>query len=90
MSAPEEKLDDAQVVLELKEERMESLEKEIESKRVSMGTEQLEAQKMLDDTKAEAQKLQSEGTGFRLKNSELRLEYSENVDKLTDKQKEIE
>ena len=45
---------------------------------------------MLDDTKAETQKLQSEETDLRLKNSELRLEYSENVDKLTDKQKEIE
>ena len=29
-------------------------------------------------------------TDLRLKNSELRLEYYENVDKLTDKQKEIE
>ena len=34
--------------------------------------------------------MQSEETDLRLKNSELRLEYSENVDKLTDKQKEIE
>ena len=55
-----------------------------------MRTEQAEAQKMLDDTKAETQKLQSEETDLRLKNSELRLEYSKNVDKLTDKQKEIE
>lgn len=45
---------------------------------------------MLDDTKAETQKLQSEGTDLRLKNSELRLEYSENVEKLTDIWKEIE
>ena len=86
----EEKLEGAQVVLELKEERIESLEKEIENKRVSIRKEQSEAQKMLDDTKAETQKLQSEETDLRLKNSELRLEYSENVDKLTDKQKEIE
>ena len=86
----EEELEGAQVVLELKEERIESLEKEIENKRVSMRTEQFEAQKMLDYTKAEIQKLQSEGTNLRLKNSELRLEYSENVDKFTDKQKEIE
>ena len=34
--------------------------------------------------------MQSETTDLRLKNSELRLEYYENVDKLTDKQKEIE
>ena len=86
----EEELEGAQVVLELKEERIESLENEIENKRVSIRKEQSEAQKMLDDTKAETQKLQSEETDLRLKNSELRLEYSENVDKLTDKQKEIE
>ena len=90
VAALEEKLEGAQVVLELKEERIESLEKEIENKRVSIRKEQFEAQKMLDDTKAETQKLQSEETDLRLKNSELRLEYSENVDKLTDKQKEIE
>ena len=45
---------------------------------------------MLDDTKVETQKLQLEETDLRLKNSELRLEYYENVDKLTDKQKETE
>ena len=66
------------------------MEKEIESKRVSFKHEQSEAQKKLDDTIAENQKLQSETTDLRLKNSELRLEYYENVDKLTDKQKEIE
>ena len=90
VAALEEKLEGAQVVLELKEERIESLEKEIENKRVSIRKEQSEAQKMLDDTKTETQKLQSEETDLRLMNSELRLEYSENVDKLTDKQKEIE
>ena len=87
--ALEEKLEGAQVVLELKEERIESLDKEIEDKRVSIRKEQSEAQKLLDDTKAETQKLQSEETDLRLKNSELRLGYSENVDKLTDKQKKI-
>ena len=90
VAALEEELEGAQVVLELKEERIESLEKEIENKRVSIRKEQSEAQKMLDDTKTETQKLQSEETDLRLMNSELRLEYSENVDKLTDKQKEIE
>ena len=34
--------------------------------------------------------MQLETTDLRLKNLELRLEYYENVDKLTDKQKEIE
>lgn len=88
--ALEEELEGAQVVLELKEERIESLDKEIESKRDGFRKEQSEAQKRLDDTKAETQKLQTEETDLRMKNSELRLEYSENVDKLSDKQKEIE
>ena len=86
----EEEIEGAQVVLELKEERIEFLEKEIESKREDFRKEQSEAQKKLDDTIAENQKLQSETTDLRIKNSELRLEYYENVDKLTDKQKEIE
>lgn len=90
VAALEEELEGAQVVLELKEERIESLEKEIESKRVSLKEKQSEAQKKLDDTIAEKQKLQSEATDLCLKNSELRLEYYENVDKRTDKQKEIE
>ena len=90
VAAFEEELEGAQVVLELKEERIESLEKEIEDKHVSIRKEQSEAQKMLDDTKAETRKLQLETTDLRLKNSELRLEYYENVDKLTDKQKAIE
>lgn len=90
VAALEEKLEGAQVVLELKEERIESLEKEIENKRVSIRKEQSEAQKMLDATKVETQKLRSEGTDLCLENAELRLEYSENVDNLTDKQKEIE
>ncbi len=86
----EEELEGTQVVLKLKEERIDSLEKEIESKRDDFRKEQSEAQKKLDDTIAENQKLQSKTTDLRLKNSELRLEYYENVDKLTDKQKEIE
>lgn len=90
MAVLEEELEGAQVVLELKEERIESLEKEIEDKHVSIRKEQSEAQKMLDDTKAETRKLQLETTDLRLKNSELRLEYYENVDKLTDKKKEID
>ena len=43
----EEELEGAQVVLELKEERIESLEKEIESKRDSFRKEQSEAQRSL-------------------------------------------
>lgn len=90
VAAFEEEIEGAQVVLELKEERIESLEKEIESKRDDFRKEQSETRKKLDDTISENQKLQSEATDIRLKNSELRLEYHENVDKLTDKQKEIE
>ena len=90
VAALEEEIEGAQVVLELKEERIESLEKEIEDKHVSIRKEQSEAQKMLDDTKAETRKLQLETTDLRLKNSELRLEYYENVDTLTDKKKEID
>ena len=90
VAALEEEIEGAQVVLELKEERIESLEKEIESKRDDFRKEQSEAQKKLDDTIAENHKLQSETTDLRLKNSELRLKYYENVDKLTDKQKKIE
>ena len=90
VAALEEELEGTQVVLKLKEERIDSLEKEIESKRDDFRKEQSEAQKKLDDTIAENQKLQSKTTDLRLKNSELRLEYYENVDKLTDKQKEIE
>ena len=90
VAALEEELEGAQVVLELKEERIESLEKEIEDKHVSIRKEQSEAQKMLDDTKAETRKLQLETTDLRLKNSELRLEYYDNLDQLADKQKEIE
>ena len=90
VAALEEELEGAQVVLELKEERIESLEKEIEDKHVSIRKEQSEAQKMLDDTKAETRKLQLETTDLRLKNSELRLEYYDNLDQLADKRKEIE
>ena len=90
VAALEEKLEGAQVVLELKEERIEALEKEIEDKHVSIRKEQSEAQKMLNDTKAETRKLQLETTDLRIKNSELRLEYYDNLDQLADKQKEIE
>ena len=85
VTALEEKMEGAQVVLELKEERIESLEKEIESKRDRFRKERSETQKKLDDTIAENHKLQSETTDLCLKNLELRLEYYENVDKLTDK-----
>ena len=63
---------------------------EMWNKRDGFRKEQSEAQKKLDDTIAEKQKLQSETTDLRLKNSELRAEYYENVDKLSDKQKEME
>lgn len=86
----EEELEGVQIVLELKEERIESLDKEIKNKRACIRKEQSEAQKMLDDTKAETRKLQLETTDLRLKNSELRLKYYDNLDQLADKQKKIE
>ncbi len=46
VAALEEELDGAQVVLKLNEERIESLEKEIESKRDCFKIEQSDAQKM--------------------------------------------
>lgn len=90
MAAHKEELEGAQVVLKLKEEKIESLKKEIENKCASFKKEQSEAQKKLDVTMAENQKLQSESADLRLKNSELRQEYYDNVDKLADKQKKIE
>ena len=45
VTAPDEELEGVQIVLELKEERIESLEKEIEDKHVSIRKEQSEASK---------------------------------------------
>lgn len=57
VAALEEELEGTQVVLKLKEKRIDSLEKLIESKLDDFRKEQSEAQKKLDDTIAENQKL---------------------------------
>ncbi len=86
----EAELEDVQVVLDLKEERAEALDKEIRSKKAEFKWEQDKAQKKLDDTLAENQELETEGRILQLKNSRLQTEYYEAVDKLTDKKNEIE
>lgn len=53
VTALEEELEGVQIVLELKQERIESLDKEIENKRACIRKEQSEAQKMLDATRTE-------------------------------------
>lgn len=90
VAALEAELEDVQVVLDLKEERAEALEKEIQSKRADFRQEQVEAQRKLDDTLAENQELETEGQILQMKNSRLQTEYNEAMDKLTDKKNEIE
>ncbi len=88
--ALEAELEDVQVILDLKEERVETLEKEIQSKRADFIQKQVEAQKKIDDTLAENRELETEGRILQMKNSQLQKEYYETVDKLTDKKNEIE
>ncbi len=90
VAALEAELEDVQVVLDLKEERVEALDKEIQSKRDDFRQEQVEAQKKLDDTLAENRKLETECRILQMKNSRLQTEHYEALDKLTDKKNEIE
>lgn len=90
VAALEAELEDVQVVLDLKEERADALDKEIRRKQTEFKWEQDKAQKRLDDTLAENQELETEGRILQLKNSRLQTEYYEAVDKLTDKKNEIE
>lgn len=90
VAALEAELEDVQVVLDLKEERVEALDKEIQSKRDDFRQEQVEAQKKLDDTLAENRKLETECQILQMKNSRLQTEHYEALDKLTDKKNEIE
>ena len=89
VAALEAELEDVQVVLDLKEERVETLDKEIQRKQAEFKWEQDKAQKKLDDTLAENRELEIEG-GLQMKNSRLQTEYYEVADKLTDKKNEIE
>lgn len=90
IAALEAELEDVQVVLDLKEERADALDKEIRRKQTEFKWEQEKAQKKLDDTLAENRELETEGRILQLKNSRLQTEYYEAVDKLTDKKNEIE
>ena len=90
VAALEAELEDVQVVLDLKEERADALDKEIRRKQTEFKWEQDKAQKKLDDTLAQNRELETEGRILQLKNSRLQTEYYEAVDKLTDKKNEIE
>ena len=90
VAALEAELEDVQVVLDLKEERAEALDKEIRRKQTEFKWEQDKAQKKLDDTLAENRGLETEGRILQKKNARLKTEYYEAVDKLTDKKNEIE
>lgn len=86
----EAELENVQVVLDLKEERVDALDKEIRSKQAEFKWEQEKAQKKLDNTLAENRELETEGQILQMKNSRLQTEYYDAVDKLTDKKNEIE
>ena len=90
VAALEAELEDVKVVLDLKEERADALDKEIRRKQTEFKWEQDKAQKKLDDTLAENRELETEGQILQMKNSRLQNEYYEAVDKLTDKKNEIE
>lgn len=90
VAALEAELEDVQVVLDLKEERADALDKEIRRKQTEFKWEQDKAQKKLDDTLAENLELETEGRILQMINSRLQTEYYETVDKLTDKKNEIE
>lgn len=86
----EAELEDVKVVLDLKEERADALDKEIRRKQTEFKWEQDKAQKKLDDTLAENRELETEGRILQMKNSRIQTEYYEAVGKLTDKKNEIE
>lgn len=90
VAALEAELEDVQVVLDLKEERADVLDKEIRRMQTEFKWEQDKAQKKLDDTLTENRELETEGRILQMKNSRLQTEYYEAVDKLTDKKNEIE
>lgn len=61
VAALEAELEDVQVVLDLKEECAETLDKEIRRKQTEFKWDQDKAQKKLDDTLAENRELETEG-----------------------------
>lgn len=90
VAALEAELEDVQVVLDLKEERADALDKVIRDKQAEVKWEQEKAQKKLADMLAENRELETEGHILQMKNSQLQTEYYEALDKLTDKKNEIE
>ena len=90
VAALEAELEDVQVVLDLKEERADALDKEIRRKQTEFKWEQEKARKKIDDMLTENRELETEGQILQLKNSRLQNEYYEAVEKLTDKKNEIE
>ncbi len=89
VAALESELEDIGVVIELKEEKLETLDKEIEEKRISYRREQIKAQMQLADTVAENEKKELEGRKLSLINSQLKAEYYETVDALDDTKNEL-
>ena len=89
VAALEAELEDVQVVLDLKEECADALDKEIRRKQTEFKWEQDKAQKKLDDTLAENQELETEGRILQMKNSRLQTEYNEAMDKPTDKKMKL-
>ena len=80
VAALEEKLENVQVVLDLREERVDALDKEIRRKQTEFKWEQDKAQKKLDDTLAENWEQETEGHILQLKNSRLQTEYHKAAD----------
>lgn len=89
VAALEYELEDIGVVIELKEEKIETLDKEIEEKRISYRREQIKAQAQLADTVAENEKKELEGQKLSQINSQLKTEYYETVDALDDTKNEL-
>lgn len=84
------KIEDVQAVLELKEERAAILEQHIQNKSADFQIRQREEKKKLDDTIAENREREREGIELQLKNSSLRTEYYQTVNKLANKSDEVE
>lgn len=93
----EQEIEDLDVVIELREEKAAILDEEIERKRTDFRMEQSKAQKELDDILANKKKLENnnrkletDGIDLQMRNSHLRTEYYEALDRLTDKKNEID
>ena len=97
VAALEQEIEDLDVVIELREEKVATLDEEIERKRTDFRMKQSKAQKELDDALANKKELErnnrqleTDGIDLQLKNSRLRTEYYEALDRLTDKKNEID